>query len=253
MPLCPALVEVQADQPGDVVGTGVTGDVGRAAFLDDFAVLDDHQPVGEHHGVQWVVRDEDRHRLELRQVAAQLRAYVESGAGVEGGEGFVEEEQAGVGGEGAGEGDALGLAAGETAGSGGEVVLQAHAGQPFRGPGTGLGLRGALAAGAEGDVVQGGEVGEEQVVLEDDADGAVLGGCAGQVGAVEAEVAVGEGGEAGEGAQGRGLAGAVGAEEGEDLAGGGGEGDVQTEAGAGHLEVGVQGGRGGVRVRGWAF
>src|SRR5262249_3417647 len=49
-----APVEVEADEPGDVVGTGLGGDGGRVAFLDDVPVLDDDQAVGEHEGVERV-------------------------------------------------------------------------------------------------------------------------------------------------------------------------------------------------------
>ncbi len=103
-------------------------------------------------------------------MAAELCADLQAGTGVQGGQRFVQEEQPGVGGQGTGQGHALGLAAGEVAGLGGGVFAEAHAVQPGRRQGAGLGFAGAPAAGAEGDVVQGGQVGEEQVVLEDDAD-----------------------------------------------------------------------------------
>jgi hypothetical protein len=63
----------------------MAGDVCGGALLDDRALLDHHQAVGQHHGVQRVVGDQDGDRLELGQVAAELGPYVEAGAGVEGG------------------------------------------------------------------------------------------------------------------------------------------------------------------------
>ncbi len=235
-----AAVEVQADEPGDVVRAGVTGDVGGGALLDDPAVLDDDQPVGQHHGVQRVVCDQHGDGLERRQVAAELGAHLQPGAGVQRGERLVQEQQPGPGGQGAGECDPLGLAAGQAARLGAGVCGQAHALQQLGGPGAGLRLAGAPAARPEGDVVQGAQVGEEQVVLEDHADRARLGRRAVQGGAVETQMAVGEGDETGERPQGGGLPGAVGAEQGHDVAGVGGQRDVEPEGAAVDHEMGVE-------------
>ena len=188
----------------------MAGDVGRGALLDDPAVLDDDQPVGQHHGVQRVVRDQDGDGLELGQVAPELGADLQAGAGVQGGQRLVEEQQPGAGGQGAGEGDALGLAAGQPARLGAGVVGEAHAVQPLGGLRAGLRLGRAVAARAEGHVVQGGEVREEQVVLEDDADRAGLRRRTVQRRAVQPQMAAGERGQPGQRAQGGGLARAVG-------------------------------------------
>jgi hypothetical protein len=145
-----------------------------------------------------------------------------------------------VGGQGAGEGDALGLAAGEAAGFGSGVVGEAHVVQPLGGLGAGLGLGGAVAAGTEGHVVERGEVREEQIVLEDHADRAGLRGRTVQLGAVEPEMAAGERGESGECAQGGGLAGAVGAEQCDDVTGRGGQRHVEAEGTALDHEPGVK-------------
>lgn len=155
----------------------MAGDVGGGALQDDAAFFDDHQAVGRRPGVQWIVSDEERDSRELGQVAAELGPRVE----------------AGVGRQGAGEGDALGLAAGEVAGLGDGVVGEAHAGQPLGGHGSGLGLVGPWQRG-RGGAVQSGEVGKGQVVLQHDAEGARLAECTGQLGAVqvEMEMAVGE-------------------------------------------------------------
>jgi hypothetical protein len=104
-----------------------------------------------------------------------------AGDGIEGGGGFVGEDEAGLMGEGAGDGDALALAAGE---GGGELIT-------FGGETDGIEeMECALAAcggggeirgegGGHLDVAGGGEEGEEVVGLEDVADVAsdlVLGG-----------------------------------------------------------------------------
>ena len=98
----------------------------------------------------------------------------------------------------------------------------------------------ALAARPERHVVQGGQVREEQVVLEDDADRAGLGRRTLQRRAVQAQTAVGERGQAGEGTQGGGLPGTVRAEQGDDLAGRDAQRHVETEGAALDDEVGVE-------------
>src|SRR5262249_37760175 len=99
-----APVEVEADEGGDVVGAGRAGGLGGGAVLDGPAVFDDDEPVGQHHGVERVVGDQDGDGFEVGQVTAELRADVQAGAGVEGGQRLVEEQQARVGGQRAGEG-----------------------------------------------------------------------------------------------------------------------------------------------------
>ncbi|CAM5437813.1 hypothetical protein SFUMM280S_09567 [Streptomyces fumanus] len=240
MAVGPPAVEVEADQPGDVVGARVPGNVAGGALLDDPAVLDHDQPVGQHHRVQRVVRDQHGDGLELREMAAQPGPYLQPGTGVQRGERLVEQQQSGPGRQGAGEGDALRLTPGETPGPGVGVVGQAHPVQPRGRLFPGLHLGGAAAARAERHVVQRAEVREEQVVLEDHADRAGLGGRTVQCGAVQAQVPAGEGLQAGQGAQGRGLAGTVGAEQGHHLTGGRGQGDVQPEAAAVDHQTGVE-------------
>ena len=51
--------------------------------------------------------------VSLGEVTSELGAHVEPGPGVEGGHRLVQQQQPGPGGQGAGQGDALGLAAGE--------------------------------------------------------------------------------------------------------------------------------------------
>src|SRR5438067_12990870 len=86
------------------------------------------------------------------------------------------------------------------------------------------------------DVVDGRQVGEEQVVLEDDADGSVLGR---QVhagfgivehGPVEFDASGGDGAQAGEGVEQRGLARAVGPDDRDRPSGFDGELDIEGEA-----------------------
>ncbi len=94
--------------------------------------FEDDDAVGEGVGVDGVVGDEEADAVERGEVAAQVAADVAAGAGVEGGERFVEQQQAGLGGQGPGQGDALGLAAGQGAGPVVGVVGEPDALEPGR-------------------------------------------------------------------------------------------------------------------------
>ena len=92
--------------------------------------------------------------------------------GVERGEGLVEEDERGVGGERTGEGDALLLPAGQLVGAAVPEPAQPdeveHLPDPRRTPPLGPGQ-------AEGDVLAHGEVREERTLLRDEGDAAALG------------------------------------------------------------------------------
>ncbi len=239
--------QVDADEVGDVAGAGVGSDVGQGAGLDDATSFEDDDAVGEGVGVDRVVGDEEAHAVEGGEVAAQVPADVTAGAGVEGGERLVEEQQARLGGQGAGQGDALGLAAGEGAGPVGGVVGEPDTLEPGGGAGSGVRLGDAAGAEAEGDVLQRGQVGEQEIVLEDDGDGAVfgadehVGGGVVERFAVEVDAAAVDRQEPGEAAEQGGLAGTVGAEHGDGFATLGGDVDVEPERAEGVDDPGLEG------------
>ena len=114
----------------------------RAACLDGAAVLQDHQAVGEHHGVQRVVRDQQRVAAEVGEVPAQLGADLQAGAGVQRGQRFVEQQQARAGGQRTCQCDPLGLTAGQRAGLALRVARQPDPVEPA------CGLAPALRRGA---------------------------------------------------------------------------------------------------------
>jgi len=87
---------------------------------------------------------------------------------------------------------------------------------------------------AEGDVVKGGHVFEQGVVLEDEADVALLDGDAVDLEAADEDAAAGGSFQAGDEAQDGGFAAAAGAEQGEQLALGDREVDVLNRS---HLAV----------------
>ncbi len=107
----------------------------------------------------------------------------------------------------------------------------------------------ALTARAERHVVPGGEVREQQIVLEDHADPAVLGRGGREIPPVDPEEPVGERRQPGQRAQGGGLAGAVRPEQRDRLAAGDGELDIQPELAAVHNQVRVEKAHGAVNQR----
>jgi len=99
------------------------------------------------------VGDEEAGAGEGRQVAAQIGADRQAGAGIEGGEGLVEEEQAGVGRQGPGQCHPLRLAPGQRTRPRCCEATEPEALEPSPSLDSGDGSADASAAQAEGDVV----------------------------------------------------------------------------------------------------
>ena len=92
---------------------GVGDELGGGAVWRMLPVDDDPDAVGERGRVLEVVRDEDRRQREVAEQLVQLGAHRRLGVGVQRRERLVEEEDAGIVRERAGERDALPLAARE--------------------------------------------------------------------------------------------------------------------------------------------
>ncbi len=160
-----------------------------------------------------------------------------AGFGVEVAGGFVGEDDEGGVGEGAGDGDALLLAAGELVGFVVEAVVEADLGGEFGGDGAHLFVGGAAVVHGDGDVFADGELLDEVVGLEDEAEVAIAGG--GEVVVVEggdvlaAEEVVARGGliEAAEDVEEGGFAAAGGAHDADVFAGVDVEGDAAEDVG----------------------
>ena len=164
-----------ADKASDEkVGGLVVNLIGAADLLDD-ASAHDGDAVGEGHGFDLVVGYVDGGYFELAREVLELGAHADAELGVEVGERLVHEKDFGGADDGARQGDALALAAGEFFG----LALQI---------GTELDLlggfahaRGDLAFGNAADFERVGDVGKdvhvriEPVILEDHGDVAVFG------------------------------------------------------------------------------
>ncbi len=214
---------------GEEVGVAdELGDAARGRLVVDLLRLADLlHAAPEHHGdlvdeaerLFLVVGNKDGSGARGAQDAAHLGADAHTQAGVKVGERLVEQHQIGFGSEGAGEGDALLLAAAEFVGQAAFEAAEAHHGGHLRHALVGVT---GIAVEAEGDVLAHVEVREEGVLLEDHADAAALGrqmeATAGDAHAADFDAAAVERFEAGDQAQERGLAAAAGAEQGEQLA-----------------------------------
>ena len=135
-----------------------------------------HDAVRHGEGLFLVVGDHDRGHpeppLELLDLVAEVHAHLR----VERGERLVQEQEAGRGGERAGEGDPLLLPARELRRVLGALLAHADHVEQLAHARRHLGLRGPRVLEPVGDVRGGGEVGKQGVGLEDDAEVPLGGG-----------------------------------------------------------------------------
>ncbi len=165
-----------------------------------------------------VVRHEDGGDAERLLQRADLLAQRDADLGVERRERLVEQEHLRLVGDGAGERDALLLAAGELVGVAVGEVRQLDQLQHLLDPRADLGGGLLRHLEAEADIVGHRHVGEQRIGLEHHADIALVGRQVGDVAPADADGAGGGLLEAGHHAQRRGLAAAGRAEEGDELA-----------------------------------
>ena len=206
-----------ADEVGDEGVDRLVVDVDRGADLVDLALGHDDDGVGHGQGLLLVVGDEDEGDARLLLDLLQLDLHVLAELQVQGTERLVEQQDAGLGHEGAGDGHALLLAAGET----GDAALlepgQRHEGEHLAHAAVDLVAGTFLLAQGEGDVLIDRQMGEERVLLEHGVHAAPVRGDLVDPLAEEDDVALVGGLEPADQPQERGLAAARGAEQGEEL------------------------------------
>ena len=163
-----------ADEGGDIDGVRPGENVRRTSDLLDLALHEDRHPVGQRHGLLLVVRDVDCRHAEGALQLLELDPRLEPELGVEIGERLVEEEQPRLAHDGAREGAALLLAAGQLAGLAVEQMLDLDLARRPPGP------RGAISARLslrhlerKGDVLEHRHVRVERVALEHHGDVAI--------------------------------------------------------------------------------
>ena len=107
----PARVQVQADEFGHVVGSGLAGDLRRGALLNDAPAFEDDELVSQHERFERVMGDQQARPGEVGQVPFELGLHVQAGSGVQGRQGFVQEQQRGLASQCPGQGHLLRLPA----------------------------------------------------------------------------------------------------------------------------------------------
>jgi len=207
--------------------------IARRAGLDELAVFEDGEAIGDAEGFFLIVGDVDGGEAGGFADAADFAAHFQSQFCVEVTEGFVEQKAGGMNGEGAGEGNALLLAAGELGRAAVGIGFHADHGEGFGGAFFLIGFTEIANGEAEANVLHDGHVGPEGVTLKAHHGVAMLGADAGDIEAVEGDLAGGGFEQTGDETQKSAFAAAAGAEEEEKFAGFYFEGDI------------AQGGRGG--------
>ena len=233
--------QVHAHQVGGVGGSWRAPDLIGRALLGEPTGLHDGDTVRQGEGVERVVGHEHDDPVEPVGDLAQQRPDLPAGGDVHAGEGFVQQQQPGVGGERASQRDAPPFPTGELPWLRGRPHPGGEPLEEFAGAGACGCLGRAARPKAERHVLQDRQVGEQQVVLEAHADPASLGRELVDAFAVELDRgALGGFDEARERFDHGGLAGAVGSQEREGLAVVRLEHGAHVEGAAGDGEVGPQ-------------
>ena len=209
---------MRADEGGDELVGGAVEDLPRRADLLDPAPPHDGDAIRQREGLRLVVGDEHRGDAQVALELLEEGARLQSQSGVQVGQGLVEQEHVGPGGDGPGQGDALLLPAGQLGGPALEQLGQGEALRRVGGGPAALGLGDPAYAQRVGDVVRHVHVGEEGVVLEDHGHAAPPGLDVGHVGPADAQGPLGDGLQAGDGSEQGRLAASRGAQQGEELA-----------------------------------
>lgn len=206
-------------------------EIGGGTDLFDLAVIQDGYPIAERHGFVLVVGDVDECGSELALQCSKFGLEFLAQLEVEGTERFIEQEHAGLIDDGAGEGDALTLAAGELVGFASGERADAGEIEHAIDSGENLGFGQGFHAQAELDILADVEVGEEGVVLEDGIDWAQVGWGLGNGFGIELDITGVGLFEAGEDAEQGGFAAAGRAEQGEVFTGTNGEAEAAENGG----------------------
>ena len=191
--------------------------IGRADLLD-VAVLHDHNPVRQGHGLGLVVGDVDGRGAGFLMNLGDFIAHRDALFRVQVGQRLVHQEDADLPDNRPADGYALTLAAGQGPGQTIQVVRQAQDSRDFLDPLLNDILVHPLQRQAEGDVVVDGHLGIQGIALEHHGDLPLPGSLLIGPYAVDQEFAAGDVLQAGNHPQGRGLSAAGGSDENHELA-----------------------------------
>ncbi len=210
-------VEAFAEVAGD--GLGVAEDFFGAAGDEDLAVADDVGAVGDGEGFAFAVVGEEDGNAAVAEAADDVLDAV-NGHGVDAGEGFVEQDDFGVAGEGTSDFEAATFTAGEGAGALGAFFVEAEFAEQLAGAFDGLLAGEFLEFEDSEEVLFDGEFGEYGGVLGEVAKsvpGALVHGPAGDVDALEEDSAFGGRNQPAGHAKAGALASSVGPEQADDF------------------------------------
>ena len=104
-------------------------DFGGGKIGDDLAGFEEDDALGQVEGFVEIVGDQQDGFADAGEQVAQHGLHLGAGEGIERAEGLVHQQDAGIGGEGAGEADALALAAGELPGIAGAELGEVEPGE----------------------------------------------------------------------------------------------------------------------------
>ena len=190
----------------------------RCVDLLDMTVPHHRNAVSEHQSLLLIVGDVQRCNGQLSLDAVDFLTQVLPQLGVQGAQGFIEQEQMRPGGQGSGQCHPLLLPPGQPGHLPLPIPLQGHQPEQLLDPFLRIFGAPALHARAETDIVPHIEMGEQGVVLENDTDASPVGGESVDPATVHVQGARIRINEAGNQPQGRGLAAAGGTQQGKKLA-----------------------------------
>ena len=197
---------------------GPVKDLLGLANLQNVAGIHDNDPVCQGDGLLMIVGHDDGGDAQLLLDALDLHLHLYPELGVQVGEGLIQQQNGGTGHQSPGQGHPLLLTAGELPG-----ITLVHAGKLYQSehvlhPLTDLVFGQLLELQTKGHVFKNRHVGEQRVILEENADIAAVGGDSGNVFAVHQDLPGGGFSKAGDHAQCGGLAAAAAAQQGDHLA-----------------------------------
>ena len=141
------------NEAGDEFIGGLLIDFARSADLFEDAAREDDDAIGDLQRLLLVVGDEEGGDVEVVVERDEPFAQLLADLGVHGAEGLIEQEHTRFGGQGAGDGGALALAAGELVGVAALQALQAEEAEQLRHARPNVGPFPFLDLQPEGDVV----------------------------------------------------------------------------------------------------
>ena len=155
-----------ADEVRRLQVDGIGVEAQRRIDLGDLALLEQGDLGGHGQGFHLVVGHVDDGGAGLLVEALELRPHVDAQPGVQVGQGFVQQQELGAGGDGPGDGHPLLLASGELVGIAAPVLLDPHGPEGPHDRLLDLLLLHFLDLQAEGHVFEHGHMGPEGVALE---------------------------------------------------------------------------------------